>query len=113
MIKLKQIKEEVRQKMVKNNIHQLDMFATGHNLIIVIESQDWGRLNKKLYQFANSYNNAVDELNQQYERINTLTTLLDEAASLVGNPCTNISSSTDIACMEWQEKYNLFKGEKK
>ena len=31
--------------------------------------------------------------------------LLDMASSLVGNPGTNISSSTDLACDSWQEKY--------
>jgi hypothetical protein len=35
-----------------------------------------------------------------------LVELLKEAATLVGNPCTNISSSTDIACDNWQNKYN-------
>jgi len=37
--------------------------------------------------------------------------LLKEAADLVGNPLTNISGSTDIACMQWQEKYKQLKKE--
>lgn len=35
--------------------------------------------------------------------------LLEEAGTLVGNPGTNISGSCDVACMEWQEKYEKFK----
>ena len=34
--------------------------------------------------------------------------LLDTASNLVGNPGTNISSSTDFACDSWQEKYKQF-----
>ena len=34
--------------------------------------------------------------------------LLDTASNLVGNPGTNISSSTDLACDSWQEKYKKF-----
>ena len=38
---------------------------------------------------------------------NRLVELLKEAANLVGHPCTNISSSTDIACDNWQEKFKV------
>lgn len=34
--------------------------------------------------------------------------LLSDAESLVGNPATNISSSTDIACQIWHERYSDF-----
>lgn len=34
--------------------------------------------------------------------------LLERASWLVGNPGTNISSSTDMACDKWQEDYNEF-----
>ena len=37
--------------------------------------------------------------------------LLERAASLVGNPCTNISSSTDMACDEWQKDYERWRNE--
>lgn len=37
--------------------------------------------------------------------------LLVQAHSLVGNPGTNISSSTDIACDKWQEDYQNWKQE--
>ena len=40
------------------------------------------------------------------EDFDKLVELLKEAANLVGHPCTNISSSTDIACDNWQNKYN-------
>ena len=33
-----------------------------------------------------------------------LVELLKEAANLVGNPCTGISVSTDLACEKWQSK---------
>lgn len=35
-----------------------------------------------------------------------LVELLKEAATLVGHPGTNISSSTDIACDNWKNKYS-------
>lgn len=43
---------------------------------------------------------------------NVSVSLLEEAANLVGNPGTNISGSCDIACMEWQEKYERWRNER-
>jgi len=37
--------------------------------------------------------------------------LLERASSLVGNPGCNISSSTDLACENWQKDYQLFKSQ--
>jgi hypothetical protein len=46
------------------------------------------------------------------QRLNTPRTdadgLLQRASFLVGNPGTNISSSTDIACDEWQADYEKY-----
>lgn len=39
----------------------------------------------------------------------SVSSLLEETANLVGNPGTNISGSCDIACMEWQEKYERWR----
>jgi hypothetical protein len=36
--------------------------------------------------------------------------LLERASWLVGNPATNISSSTDLACENWQRDYQQTKG---
>lgn len=53
--------------------------------------------------------NKIEDLtaeNEQYERdYNKVLELLKKASNLVGNPCTNISSSTDTACDNWQEDY--------
>ena len=38
--------------------------------------------------------------------------LLERAASLVGNPGTNISGSTDFACAEWQKDYKRWRNER-
>ena len=46
----------------------------------------------------------VDKLPDMAEALR----LLDTASNLVGNPGTNISSSTDLACDSWQEKYKKF-----
>lgn len=35
--------------------------------------------------------------------------LLERAATLVGNPGTNISSSTDFACESWHKDYQEWK----
>lgn len=35
--------------------------------------------------------------------------LLERARNLVGNPGTNISSSTDFACEDWQKDYEEWK----
>jgi len=43
---------------------------------------------------------------------NVSVSLLEEAATLVGNPGTNISGSCDVACMEWQEKYERWRNER-
>lgn len=34
--------------------------------------------------------------------------LLERASNLVGNPGTNISGSTDFACLQWQKDYEIF-----
>ena len=47
------------------------------------------------------------ESNKKTDDYNKLVELLKEAAKLVGHPCTNISSSTDIACDNWQEKFKV------
>ena len=38
--------------------------------------------------------------------------LLERAALLVGNPGTNISGSTDLACRKWQEDYERWRTER-
>jgi len=42
---------------------------------------------------------------------NVSASLLERAASLVGNPGTNISGSTDLACDEWQKDYERWHNE--
>lgn len=37
--------------------------------------------------------------------------LLDRASWLVGDPATNISSGTDLACESWQRDYQEWKAE--
>jgi len=39
---------------------------------------------------------------EEYQR---MIKLLDRAENLVGNPATNISSGTDLACESWQKDY--------
>lgn len=41
-----------------------------------------------------------------------VTELLKDAKTLVGHPLTNISGSTDVACMEWQDKYENWLNER-
>jgi hypothetical protein len=41
-------------------------------------------------------------------RVNEQRELIERAHWLVGNPATNISSSTDIACDNWQKDYEAF-----
>lgn len=56
--------------------------------------------------FITGANYVRDRLTQpQSEAIE----LLERAASLVGNPGTNISGSTDVSCMNWQKDYEQFK----
>lgn len=38
--------------------------------------------------------------------------LLERAASLIGNPGTNISGSTDLACDEWQKDYERWRNKR-
>ena len=54
--------------------------------------------------------NLLEEYAQQFRSpdMAEALSLLDMASSLVGNPGTNISSSTDLACDSWQEKYKKF-----
>ena len=40
------------------------------------------------------------------EEYQKMINLLERAKGLVGNPGTNISSSTDIACDNWQNDYD-------
>jgi hypothetical protein len=51
------------------------------------------------------YDLLVGEL---VKRMQDAAKLLESAAGLVGNPGTNISSSTDIACDNWHKEYEAF-----
>jgi hypothetical protein len=54
-----------------------------------------------------------NETEQEQLRIGAVSVLLlERAASLVGNPDTNISSSTDIACDEWQRDFERWRNER-
>ena len=54
-----------------------------------------------------------NETEQEQLRIGAVSvSLLERAASLVGNPCTNISCSTDIACDEWHKDYERWRNER-
>lgn len=64
-MELIELKESVRRNLVKNDLNVLDILATGHNLIMCIENQQWGRLGKKTYSFVGSYNNLIAELNKK------------------------------------------------
>ena len=41
-----------------------------------------------------------------------VSSLLERAAGLVGNPGTNISGSTDVACEQWQRDFMNFRAQK-
>ena len=49
---------------------------------------------------SEGYRSAFNDLKEKHSK---MINLLERAAILVGHPCTNISSSTDIACEEWQK----------
>lgn len=54
-----------------------------------------------------------NEAQQEQLRIGAVSvSLLERAASLVGNPGTNISGSTDLACDEWQKDYERWRNER-
>lgn len=54
-----------------------------------------------------------NETEQEQLRIGAVSvSLLERAASLVGNPGTNISGSTDMACDEWQKDYERWRNER-
>ena len=54
-----------------------------------------------------------NETKQEQLRIGAVSvSLLERAASLVGNPGTNISGSTDIACDEWHKDYERWRNER-
>jgi hypothetical protein len=52
-----------------------------------------------------AFKRELDEVIQDTDGVK----LLELAASLVGNPGTNISSSTDIACEQWQKNYKRWR----
>lgn len=56
--------------------------------------------------------NAIVRLVKNCRIANVSVSLLEEAATLVGNPGTNISGSCDVACMEWQEKHERWRNER-
>jgi hypothetical protein len=64
---------------------------------------NWNHLDK-LYQAQQS---ELTTLRTELERVRGL---LERASWLVGNPATNISSSTDLACESWQRDYQQTKG---
>lgn len=56
-----------------------------------------------------SQKNISEEGGAVMEENKRLRELLDKASMLVGNPGTNISASTDIACESWQKEYDELK----
>lgn len=54
----------------------------------------------------------LDDYDKQLRLHNVSVSLLERAASLVGNPGTNISGSTDMACDEWQKDYERWRNER-
>jgi hypothetical protein len=55
--------------------------------------------------WSEGYRFAFNDFKERHDK---LISLLEKAKNLVGHPCTNISSSTDIACDEWQEECSSF-----
>ena len=62
---LNKLREPVRINMVKNDLHLLNILATGHNLIRCIETKNWERLCNKLIAFTDGYNKLIEELNKK------------------------------------------------
>lgn len=62
-----------------------------------------------LFNVYPSEMDALVRLLKKCRIANVSVSLLEEAATLVGNPGTNISGSCDVACMEWQEKYERWR----
>ena len=50
--------------------------------------------------WSEGYRCAFNDLKEKHDK---LTDLLDRAKNLVGHPATNLSTSVDIACDEWQK----------
>lgn len=54
----------------------------------------------------------LDGILTEYRRqTETSSALLERASMLVGNPGTNISASTDIACDNWHKEYERWKSQ--
>lgn len=79
--------EEIKQK-IKGFLNQAQPTYSGMD-----------ELAKLVYSFAS------EQLTAAEARIKELEGLLERASWLVGNPGTNISSSIDIACENWQNDY--------
>lgn len=50
--------------MVQTDMPQLDLLATVHNLILLLENKQWERLPKKLCDAKAAYNRAIVNLNK-------------------------------------------------
>lgn len=61
----------------------------------------------KAYEYANSALTNKNNDSLQFNIPEDICCLLERAASLVGNPGTNISGSTDLACQQWQKDYAI------
>lgn len=70
------------------------------------------QINDLLLKMQNGENCIGETANQLLDLFAVSVSLLERAASLVGNPGTNISGSTDMACDEWQKDYERWRNER-
>lgn len=60
-------------------------------------------------QLNQEYNDSLNKRALNAPIYKEAISLLEKASMLVGNPGTNISGSTDIACDNWQKEWEKFK----
>lgn len=101
MIKMEEIKRELIKK------HLEDWTGLKQSSI-----EHFAQSGKASGSFFMALKDMLDDYDKQLRLHNVSVSLLERAASLVGNPGTNISGSTDMACDEWQKDYERWRNER-
>ena len=68
--------------------------------VISEEKNPYSKNCNNQHLWSEGYRAACSDFKEKHSK---MINLLERATILVGHPCTNISSGTDIACDEWQK----------
>jgi hypothetical protein len=96
--------------MEKSN--KVERSEVWHNIYEVLARLDLKQVEGDSLDRPSAATQIEDVIKKLLPIHNVSVSLLERAVTLVGNPATNISGSTDLACNEWQKDYERWRNER-